>query len=323
MYCVKCDKYFEKNCTYCNLCGEKLIEKDLPKKNKSKKKLLIIFGIIISIILIITSTIFCVYSIYKYETKIASLEYIKLGSDEIPTIYKYNKDIKIDFYEKSIENNEIEVEIEYYDDIYKYDILNNYINDLEQNGFDKVMNENGEWYLVKKSNEQGKLILIKVYQEYDRYDTYNIIEYEKINGRFEDYVETINYKRVGEEKYGYIDIDSKWNPIMEEKDMIQYGTNYERLTLYYIENPNFNQREYMNGIYEAVYAEGAENIKIEEVTVDGYNAYQLSGVYSIDNTYIAIWCFLDDNNIMHYIEIDSTKYNSETFSQISSYSVLK
>ena len=62
----------------------------------------------------------------------------------------------------------------------------------------------------------------------------------------------------------------------------------------------------MNGIYEAVYAEGAENIKTEEVTVDGYNAYQLSGVYSIDNTYIAIWCFLDANNIMHYIEIDST-----------------
>lgn len=329
MYCEKCKKYYDNKHVYCDSCGEKLIEKNhpnnKPKKKSNKRIVIIILLVIIALALVISSTIFCFYSIYNYETSVNHLEYIKLETDKIPTIYKYNNSIKIDLYEKTIDYNEVEVEIEYFDNLYNNDVLDNYIKALEQEGFTEVTKNNGEWFLVKESNDNGKIILIEVYEEYDENDSYYsfVIEYKKINGKIDDYVETITYKRVGEEKYGYIDIDSKWEPYLENSNMIQYGTYYENLTLIYVENPEVNAREYMSNIYSNINNKYTENIKIEEVMVDGYKAYQLTAYYPKEEIYIAIWCFLDNNNIMHYIEIDSNNYNSKAFSQISSYSVIK
>lgn len=331
MYCEKCDKAFSNDVNFCDICGERLIEKKLDdnkitkRKNKNKKKTrLIITLIIVGIFLLVSSTVFFGVSLFKMIDKMGKIEYIELGNDKIPTMYMSNKDIQIDYYDKETNLDGIEVEIEYYDNLYQYDMIDTYIEILEEVGFTCVDVDENDWYLVKESIDQGNVILVNIYENYD-YDNelYFTIIYEKEQADISKYIEEVTYKRVGEEKYGFIDVDSTWSPYVETRDMIQYGGKTGGLILYYIENPNFNAREYMSEIYNSVNRDGGNNLEITEVTIDGYNAYQLSGYYAYEDIYFAIWCFLDNDNIIHYIEIDSLKYESDVFSKIESYSVLK
>lgn len=332
MYCENCKKKFSENAKYCDTCGEKLIEKEINEekniirkiKKKKKKTGLIITLVISGIVSVIGSTVFFGVSLFKYIDKMGKLEYIELGNDKIPTLYMSNNDIQIDSYNKETSLDEIEVEIEYYDNLYQDNMIDTYVELLEENGFTCVDIDDDDWYLVKKSVDKGKVITINIYENSD-YDgeLFFTIVYEKEKDKISNHIKEIIYKRVGEAKYGFIDIDSTWQPYMETKDMIQYEGVDGFLTLYYVENLNINVREYMTEIYNSVSIEGAIDLAITEVTVDGYNAYQLFGYYPYEKAYIAIWCFLDNNNILHYIEIDSSKNNSEAFSKIESYSVLQ
>jgi len=330
MYCENCKKNFSKDTKYCDICGKKLVEKEIKeekisvKKTNKKKIGLIITLVILGIFSVIGSTIFFGVSLFRYIDKMGKIEYIELGNDKIPTMYISNNDIQIDYYSKETSLDETEIEVEYYDNLYQYNMIDSYIELLEENGFTCVDIDEDDWYLVKESVDKGKVITVNIYENYDYDDElYFTIVYEKEKDDISNHIKKVTYKRVGEEKYGFIDIDSTWQPYIGTNDMIQYDGETGFLTLYYIENPNINAREYMTEIYNSVIIDGVEDMKITEVTVDGYNAYQLSGYYSQEKSYIAIWCFLDNNNIMHYIEIDAEKYNSESFSKIESYSVLK
>ena len=274
--------------------------------------------------MIFGSTAFFVVSLVKFIDTMGTIEYIELGNEKIPTIYMIDNNIQIDDYNKEISNGEYEVEVTYYDDLLLYDIFDRYIDFLEENEFTCVENDYNEGFLVKKSVDDGMIILVNIYEAYD-YDgeLYFTILYEKVYDDFSNYVKEITYKRVGEEKYGYIDINSEWLPYLNYKDMVQYEGDDGFLSLYYIENPGFNAREYMNSIQTYLLSDGVEDIEISEVKVDGYDAYQLYGYYPYDKMYMTIWCFLDNNNIMHYIEIDTFEYDSEAFSKIESYSVTK
>ena len=323
MRCESCNKTFPKNAKFCDVCGRNLIEremKEIPSSKKNKKGL-IITSIIVGIVLLIGSSVFFAISFLKYIDKIGTLEYIELGNDKIPTMYMSNSSIEIDSFYKEGNSN---VEIEYYDNLYKYDMVTKYIEFLEEYGFDYIEEDEDDWYLIKESVDNGYVIIVNIYENYDDYsEFYFTVTYEKEYDDIENHIKSITYKRVGEEKYGFIDIDSTWKPYTGTSDMIQYEGKDGFLTLYYIEKPNFNAREYMDNIYNYIQEEGGENINVIEVNVDGYNAYQLSAYYNEDESYIAIWCFLDNNEVMHYIEIDALKYDSEAFSKIESYSVLK
>ena len=324
MYCDRCNKQFDKKDKFCNECGEPLKVKlnTTNNSNKKKKKTKIISLIIISIALVVASTVFFIVSLINYINNMGKMEYIKLGNEKVPTMYLINNSIQIDEYEKEIEGKEIEVEISYYDNLYSYDMINEYVSYLEKHEFVCSQKKNNQWHLVKKSIDNGMIIIVNVYENYD-YDgnMYFTIIYEKKYADYSKYVKEITYKRVGEEKYGYIDIDSTWNPYLNSKDMLQYEGEDGFLSLYYVENPNFNTREYMGNIQNYLIKKGVTDIEITEVKVSEYDAYQLYGYSTYDKMYLVIWCFMDNNNTIHYIELDSIDSNSEIFSKIGTYSI--
>jgi len=241
MFCKTCNKHFSSDSLYCSNCGKSLINTNnnkLDSKQKKKTKIKIILLIVIALMAIIASTIFFVISLFNYLNKIGKLEYIQLGNDKIPTIYLSNNIFEIDSYEKDIDEDEIEVKIEYYDDLYQDNMINKYISYLEEFGFNYIVLEDGKWYLVKESNDIGKLLFIHIYEKYD-YDggKYFTVLYEKELGDINNYLKKITYKRVGGEKFGYIDVLSNWQPYvtLDNDETLQYYNENEFLTLYYIE----------------------------------------------------------------------------------------
>lgn len=332
MYCEKCNKYFSKNDKFCDLCGEKLVEKELRanKKNSKKSSGLIICLIVLGVVLIIGSTVFFVASFMNFIDKMGKIEYIELDNDKIPTIYICDENIMIDEYNKNTVNGEIEVEVTYYDNLFNSTAIYEYIELLEENGFTIYTDGYNEiigyglsrWNLVKESLD-GKVIYITI--EINNYDESDIT-YEKINDSIDNYIKKITYQRVGEEKFGYINIDDTWSDYLEDTNFIQYSGASGSLYLTYTDlgDNNINLREYVDSEFDILVNSGVE-IETEEVTVDGYEAYQLAGYYDDLNCYLAIWYFADDDNILHYIELDAYAYDEkdEIFSKIESYSVTK
>ncbi len=325
MYCEKCGKYYSKDMVYCEFCGEKLVTKNKEQPTGKKKKTwLIVLIIAVCFSLIIGSTIFLFSSIVNWYDEIKVMSYIEMGNDKIPTMYLVDSRITMSEYEKELDNGNTTITAEYYYNLYNYDMINKYTDYLEENGFTYVENSSTDWYVVKKSVDNGMILIINIYEENDDDTSFSVV-YEKIKGNINDYVEEVTYKQVGEEKYGYINIDSTWEPYLDEDDMLQYVSkdNYESLTIFYVEELSFTLREYMTKLQEYAMEDGASDLKIIEVKVNNYDAYQMEGYYNKDNTYIVVWCFVDENNTLHYIEIDSNKYNSKTFSLIESYTLVK
>lgn len=325
MYCEKCGKYYSKDMVYCEFCGEKLVTKNKEQPTGKKKKTwLIVLIIAVCFSLIIGSTIFLFSSIVNWYDEIKVMSYIEMGNDKIPTMYLVDSRITMSEYEKELDNGNTTITAEYYYNLYNYDMINKYTDYLEENGFTYVENSSTDWYVVKKSVDNGMILIINIYEETDDDTSFSVV-YEKIKGNINDYVEEVTYKQVGEEKYGYINIDSTWEPYLDEDDMLQYVSkdNYESLTIFYVEELSFTLREYMTKLQEYAMEDGASDLKITEVKVNNYDAYQMEGYYNKDNNYIVVWCFVDENNTLHYIEIDSNKYNSKTFSLIESYTLVK
>ena len=325
MYCEKCGKYYSKDMVYCEFCGEKLVTKNKEQPTGKKKKTwLIVLIIAVCFSLIIGSTIFLFSSIVNWYDEIKVMSYIEMGNDKIPTMYLVDSRITMSEYEKELDNGNTTITAEYYYNLYNYDMINKYTDYLEENGFTYVENSSTDWYVVKKSVDNGMILIINIYEENDDDTSFSVV-YEKIKGNINDYVEEVTYKQVGEEKYGYINIDSTWEPYLDEDDMLQYVSkdNYESLTIFYVEELSFTLREYMTKLQEYAMEDGASDLKITEVKVNNYDAYQMEGYYNKDNNYIVVWCFVDENNTLHYIEIDSNKYNSKTFSLIESYTLVK
>ncbi len=325
MYCEKCGKYYSKDMVYCEFCGEKLVTKNKEQPTGKKKKTwLIVLIIAVCFSLIIGSTIFLFSSIVNWYDEIKVMSYIEMGNDKIPTMYLVDSRITMSEYEKELDNGNTTITAEYYYNLYNYDMINKYTDYLEENGFTYVENSSTDWYVVKKSVDNGMILIINIYEENDDDTSFSVV-YEKIKGNINDYVEEVTYKQVGEEKYGYINIDSTWEPYLDKDDMLQYVSkdNYESLTIFYVEELSFTLREYMTKLQEYAMEDGASDLKIIEVKVNNYDAYQMEGYYNKDNNYIVVWCFVDENNTLHYIEIDSNKYNSKTFSLIESYTLVK
>lgn len=334
MYCKKCGREYKSNEKFCYNCGEKLEEKvDIKelkeetnsKKNKTspKKKKSTLKWAIISILLVLLfvfSTVFFVTSIAKYTLKVAGLEYINLDIDKIPTMIKENPDITMDSIDVSSSHGEIKIEATYNYDLYKYDMINKYSAFLEDNGFICVEDNYPDWFLIKESSNKEKVIIINIYENED--NTFSVV-YELKYGKISDYVTIPESKRVGKDLYGYIDLDDTYT---EEVDngLLKYYNNKDLVMLYYVDNKEISLEDYVNEIRRLLVEEdNATEPNLIGATIDNYKAYQLSGEIKKDNLYFAIWCFADEDGIIHYIEIDSSKENSETFSKISTYKVKK
>ncbi len=326
MYCEKCNKKFPENSKYCDVCGKKLkkleedkvtiTEKNNTPKDKWGKKIVII--IIVLFAFAVFSTVFFVSSFVKWNMKVSTLEYIKLGNDSIPTMYK-NNNIKAKINSKEISNDEIEIDL-YYNNLYDNNIINDYIAFLGKENFVFVREDVDDFYLVKESVDSGKILLVELDKDFDDSEQLTIT-YEKRQGNISNYLKKVNYKRVGLEKFGYIDIDSTWKLYSNNNEMIEYRGETGYLILNYIENSSFDADSYADNIYNCLLEDDVEDLEISNIMVDNYNSYQISAFDANDNTYICIWIFQDDDGIIHYIKLNSYGYTSDVFSSIESYSL--
>lgn len=327
MYCEKCNKYYSKNDKYCNICGNELIEKEQSKeekkgnKKKSKKNTaLIIILIILGVSLIIGSTAFAFKSMIKYGDKLRALDYVELGDDKIPTMHLVNNNITATGYFKNISK----VEIQYNQNLYDYNIIDEYISFMEDSGFTYVEKSSTNWYLVSESVDDNKVLLVNIYENTDTDgNLYFTVTYEKKFDIFDKYVEKVNYMQVGKEKYGYISIPDNWNLYSEDKRIVYYNGN-NTLVLDYQdlnEEENVTIESIYSNIYQNLYSENDEKLKSIKVKVNDYDAYQISG-YS-DEAYYVIWLFEDENKIVHYVEFDSDKKNNDIFKLIETFKLEK
>ena len=326
MYCEKCNKYYSKSDKYCNECGNELVEKNIPqnKKNKNNKKSKIIL-IILGIVLFVASTIFAFVSVFKYFDKVSVLEYVELGKDKIPTMYKLNNNVIADWYSKKIENNYNGVKLEYNKDLYNYNIVDEYVEYLESVGFkiytDDIIDLSNDLYLVKESSEKNKVLIVSIHESTgDEYGTTFSVTYSKRNGDIEDYIDKINYVEVGKEKYGYISIPDTWTFYDDDDEIIYYDEN-NTLVLGYYESEG-TLKEIYNYTYKGLF-DTDENIESLNVKVDNYDAYQISGYSSEDKVYYVIWLFQDNDSLVHYVEFDCTRNNNEVFKLIDTYKLSK
>ena len=327
MYCEKCNKYYSKNDKYCNICGNELIEKEQSKeekkgnKKKSKKNTaLIIILIILGVSLIIGSTAFAFKSMIKYGDKLRALDYVELGDDKIPTMHLVNNNITAAGYFKNISK----VEIQYNQNLYDYNIIDEYISFMEDSGFTYVEKSSTNWYLVSESVDDNKVLLVNIYENTDTDgNLYFTVTYEKKFDIFDKYVEKVNYMQVGKEKYGYISIPDNWNLYSEDKRIVYYNGN-NTLVLDYQdlnEEENVTIESIYSNIYQNLYSENDEELKSIKVKVNDYDAYQISG-YS-DEAYYVIWLFEDENKIVHYVEFDSDRKNNDIFKLIETFKLEK
>lgn len=327
MYCEKCNKYYSKNDKYCNICGNELIEKEQSKeekkgnKKKSKKNTaLIIILIILGVSLIIGSTAFAFKSMIKYGDKLRALDYVELGDDKIPTMHLVNNNITATGYFKNISK----VEIQYNQNLYDYNIIDEYISFMEDSGFTYVEKSSTNWYLVSESVDDNKVLLVNIYENTDTDgNLYFTVTYEKKFDIFDKYVEKVNYMQVGKEKYGYISIPDNWNLYSEDKRIVYYNGN-NTLVLDYRdlnEEENVTIESIYSSMYQDLYSENDEELKSIKVKVNDYDAYQISG-YS-DEAYYVIWLFEDENKIVHYVEFDSDRKNNDIFKLIETFKLEK
>lgn len=327
MYCEKCNKYYSKDNKYCNICGNELIEKEQPKEGKKEKikkpkknTALIIILIILGVTLIIGSTAFAFKSMIKYGDKLRVLDYVELGNDKIPTMHLINNNITAAGYFGSISK----VEMQYNQNLYDYNIIDEYISFMEDSGFTYVEKSSTNWYLVSESVDDNKVLLINIYEETsDDGDIYFAVTYEKKFGMIDSYVEKVNYMQVGKEKYGYISIPSNWNLYSEDGRIVYYKSN-NTLVLDYRdlnEEEGVTIESIYSSMYQDLYSENDEELKSIKVKVNNYDAYQISG-YS-DEAYYVIWLFEDENKIVHYVEFDSDRKNNDIFKLIETFKLEK
>ena len=332
MYCEKCNKYYSKDDKYCNICGNELIEKEKPKEKGKKKKskkntTLIIILIILGVSLFIGSTVFAFTSVFKYVDKLSVLDYVELGDDEIPTMHLVNNSITADWYSKNIENDYMKVEMEYNKNLYNYDIIDEYISFMEDNGFTYVEISSTNWYLVSESVDDNKILLVNIYEDTaDDGNLYFTVTYEKKNGKIDDYVEKVNYMEVGKEKYGYISLPDTWQ-LDEEKtenlNIMKYYKDDNSLLMYYVENSSVSAEESAYRIYDYYKEDGDKDMKIIIVKVDNYDAYQISGYIEEEGIYYVAWIFTDENNTLHHIEFCLDKKDNNIFKLIETFKLEK
>lgn len=128
-----------------------------------------------------------------------------------------------------------------------------------------------------------------------------------------------NGKRVGSDEYGYVSVPKNWGKFYDvnENDMVQYSyANVWITTLFAVDEEIADASSYASNVYSALEEDEVENLKIEKVAVNNYEAYQVTCYYKKENIFLACW-FIDGNNgKTHYIAVEGPDATSNYFSDI-------
>lgn len=135
------------------------------------------------------------------------------------------------------------------------------------------------------------------------------------------------FKRVGEVGYSFVDIPTEWvnfQDIGSDLELIQYSdlTGTSIITLYVIENPPNNPEQAATNSWGAMEQGGATGIQGAMVELDGYETYQVYGVYENMGMMLVTYHFEDDEGRLHYISAESFQDNiMEVIGYVETFSV--
>lgn len=331
MFCENCGRKSTPGEKFCADCGTVLrnnvANQNVKKVTKKKPKTGLIVGLILGFFgLMVAGIVGIVFIALSFLNKYEVKNYIKLGSDKIPTIYSAVGRKDILSVNSQYSNNEQTVKIEYYTEDFSDDDFDGYYAFLIKDGFSSVENSSNLYMYVKDSKETGKVLFIYINKDYNN-DTL-IVDYAKAKGDISDYEVETNPDdkniRVGKEGYGFIDMPS--NAIIYDdkddttNDIIQYSDEDSSflLTLSTLESTEYSVTDYI-AYYADDYEKQGATVKLGNVTLDGYNAYTIAATFS--NGWISKeWLFADENNKLYYIYL-GTYDNVDIFDYISTYKI--
>ena len=139
----------------------------------------------------------------------------------------------------------------------------------------------------------------------------------------------LDTQRVGNDEAGYINVPSEFIAFQEEGGMsgdvegFQYSDVTGKTIFTVSAFADTTPETTANLLLGSLENEGAEDPAGAEVTIAGYDAYQVYGYYPDDNTFLVMWVFEapEQDDLVHYlaIEFDADQYTdvwelSETFS---------
>lgn len=132
------------------------------------------------------------------------------------------------------------------------------------------------------------------------------------------------YKQVGKDYYGYINVPKDWVVFYDTTDsnheLYQYSdaNKDEILTMNVYKNVSLSLDDVINNLQSYLNTDKAENISVTSAYVDYYDAKKIS-CYDQDK-YLTIWVFQDDEQgYIHYVALESTNKNSDIFNLIGTY----
>lgn len=120
-------------------------------------------------------------------------------------------------------------------------------------------------------------------------------------------------RQAGGESYGYITLPSDWKDFKDTDAAAVSGTAIMQftdasdsliITLSYDAAPQADAQSAAEACWTQMEQEEASDIKGATVTLGGYEAYQVYGYYSADNTELVIWTFTDSAGMLHYISAE-------------------
>ena len=138
------------------------------------------------------------------------------------------------------------------------------------------------------------------------------------------------YKRVGEDKFGYVDIPSNWNTFYDTSGthsiQFSYATTYI-VTIDYVEKPAATAKTVAETFYNNNKSNtNISNLDMKTVTVgkEKYTAYKVGMYYINENTYLyTYWFDIPGDSNMHYIAIEGPKDVEKYNDIIDSYRLTK
>lgn len=122
----------------------------------------------------------------------------------------------------------------------------------------------------------------------------------------------VELKRVGEEGYGFVDIPVDWvnfQDINSTQDLRQYSdlTGTSIITLFVVgDSPNDAEQAATNS-WAGMENNGAVDIQGAIVELDGYETYQVYGIYENAGIMLVTYHFEDEEGKLHYISAESNQ----------------
>ena len=120
-------------------------------------------------------------------------------------------------------------------------------------------------------------------------------------------------KRVGEEKYGFLQVPDDWKDYVDSEVAAVSGLSLKQfcdasgkliITLNYSEGSQVDAQEAASSCWVQMEQDGAQNIQGSTVKLAGCKAYQVYGYYTNDDVMLVIWVFTDKDGTLHYISAE-------------------